>query len=95
MSFINNIRQSDNRTKLRYVILFSGIIGIFVVAAWAFSVRGILEKISTPGELKQESASLTAKVGGAWKGIKERTGNTVDFIKEKAGATNEIIINKE
>lgn len=96
MGFLEKVRGSDNRTKFRYVAIFSGLVGVFVIVVWAMSLRGILEELNQPPTIEsirdEEESSFQAKILGAWDGIKERTKNTVEYFKGKLQETNEITI---
>ena len=96
MGFIEKIRQSDNATKFRYVVIFTSIAGVFVIALWAMTVRGIVESATTPKNADDAKTvvSFIGRIGQAWGGIVDRTENTFKFFSEKAGETNEITVDK-
>ena len=93
--WLEKIRSSDNSTKMRYLILLSGIAGIVVVILWAMTVRSIIESNATANSVVEKpDASFLEKIGSAWNGIVDRTKNTVKFFSEKVGKTNEITVDK-
>lgn len=93
--WLDNIRQSDHKTKFRYFLIFTGISGIFVFSIWAITVRHIIESNATTAEIiKKPEMSFMEKISYAWHGITDRTANTVNFFQNKVSETHEITIDK-
>jgi hypothetical protein len=91
-SFIEKIRQSDNATKKRYVIIFSVIAGTFAFSIWIISVRGILARAAVESATGQKTEISTIdSIKSVWNGISTRTKKTIIYFKDKAGETNEVV----
>jgi predicted PurR-regulated permease PerM len=82
---LEEIRNADHKTRVRWVAILSTLTSIVVIFIWILSLNILTAQInSAPAYLPKdpEAATLGEKVKGAFGELKLRTGNAVDFFKE-------------
>jgi hypothetical protein len=85
IQFIENIRASDQRTKMKWLIIFSSIAMIFVVIIWIAALRVITSNIehpSIPVSVHDDTkVSISERLGNAFDELKKRTSTAFSELK--------------
>ncbi len=85
IQFIEKIRESDQRTKLKWLIIFSSISMVFVVAIWIAALRVITSNIEHPNipvvASVESGVSLGKKISNVLSELKQRTSTAFSELK--------------
>ena len=94
MNFLEKIRNSDDRIKKMWLILFSSITMVIVIGLW-----GLYVNLTIPRPVKEKFSSETSKDGQKNEGRSEKIAEIertlyagMIFFKEKLSAKNSILI---
>ncbi|MDP2629750.1 MAG: hypothetical protein Q8P45_03605 [Candidatus Harrisonbacteria bacterium] len=89
---LEEIRGSDEKTKLRWVIILSTLSILIVLMIWIAHVNSIFQiQIGSKPKLNAEHSRGSELL----QTLRLRTANTILYFREKFAQKNEIIIERE
>jgi hypothetical protein len=87
IQFIARIRASDEKTKWKWLVIFTSLSTIIVITIWIIALRGIkadIEQVaSPPPAVTVEEPSLLEKLQSVAREIGKRTSIAVQTIRSK------------
>jgi hypothetical protein len=85
IQFIEKIRESDQRTKIKWLIIFSSISMVFVVIIWIAALRVITSNIEHPdvpvATSTESKISFGDRFGNIFGELKQRTSTAFSELK--------------
>jgi hypothetical protein len=90
IQFIDKIRASDQRTKLKWLIILSSISMVLVVIVWIIAINVITSTITNPEPPKtpsdQTTVSFMEQLSALFTELRDRTTNAFSIIKSNIGS---------
>lgn len=81
IAFIKKIRASNQQTKLKWLIIFSSISMVIVIAIWVMALRVITTDIENPSPVATETMTLGARFKNVLRELGFRTSTAISNIK--------------